>query len=362
MGFLRPIYIFLFIFSGFGQMLIGYSGILYHILLTLILIVDLILSPARSNVNLSYILIIILLLSYFIHPSNTIDSLTTNYLLKGLLYMIWALLLPFLRLEEGFLKKFLNTIIIMSFIVIILNLIGFIDHTRTNSNYLTIGLVVGAGMLCSTDIKNTRISLLLFFLLSILSLTISSRGSLILSLLFASIIYINKYKAKAISVITFFVVITIALGNQILNYLSISPWLTYKMTRIFSEGGISEEPRYEIYPQVVNYLIKSINLFGSGFSSSYMFRTSWDSKLPFIESFPLELVLNFGIFGILILLMIKIDYYKIFKRSNILFFLNLYMFLNYSKSWSVYSGLVLIVLLSLSKKIIENDTSGISQP
>jgi len=119
------------------------------------------------------------------------------------------------------------------------------------------------------------------------------------------------------------------------------------MARLLA-GNLDEEPRAEIYPQVLEYLLENLPFFGSGFSSSYLFSTSWDTKLPFIESFPLELILNFGIFGLLILIYIYRSYIKLYKFSAVLFMLNVYLFLNYSKSWSVYSGFVLIVFLAFS--------------
>ena len=345
---LRALYFFFFIFAGYGQMLIGYASPLYHFSLTVILLIDVfVFGKNVKKINLIPLLMIILFLAYYLHPSNTIDKLTFEYLLKAVLYMVWFFVIQFLNISLKTLNSFFKITITFTLLGIFLQLNGFIDHDKTSSNYLTVGLLIGFSLIISiySDIFDKKKKLFLIFLLVFSSLSIASRGSIIFSF-FVILLYSLRSRKNVFLFIISLVSIYFSV-NIFIRYFNINSWLYFKMTRLLV-GDFDEEPRAEIYPQVFEYLLENLPFFGSGFSSSYLFSTSWDSKLPFIESFPLELILNFGIFGLLILIYIYRSYIKLYKFSAVLFMLNLYLFLNYSKSWSVYSGFVLIVFLAFS--------------
>ena len=57
------------------------------------------------------------------------------------------------------------------------------------------------------------------------------------------------------------------------SYVSLNSWMVYKFSRLFS-GQVTEEPRYELYSNVIEYAFEYPSILGYGFHASKLISTS----------------------------------------------------------------------------------------
>jgi hypothetical protein len=302
-------------------------------------------------------------LSIFFHPGQ-IDAESIVFLVKGFIYLITGLVAYHtFTLDNG--RAFINLIVIFSFFIIVFNFIYPIDHSVTRSNYLIFSFMLGLAAIVLTHdlflgknnnlMKLSYVAGLVFIVFNIL--LAGGRGTLIFTGLCMFIMLVKKAVInKLIFVAVWLPLMTLIVGFStwiFVKFLNVNSWTLFKLLRLF-RGDITEEPRHELYSNALTYMYENPNFFGLGFHASRYIKTSWDNSLPYLESFPLELIFNFGVFGLIfvfyifgvaILWLRKLEIGL--RVSNIHFFIFLFVLMNFSKSWSVYAGLSTVTLLGV---------------
>ena len=308
-------------------------------------------------------LFVVIALSIIFHPSP-IDGRSVVLLGKGFIYLIAGLVAYHtFTLDNG--RAFINLIVISSFVIVAVNFLYPIDHDITRSNYLILSFMMGLGaIVLAYDLlfsKNTNLIRLcygggLVFLIFNMLLA-GGRGTVIFTALCVLIMLLKK--ARGSKLIFFgiwlpFMALISGLSTQIfVHFFKVDSWTLFKLLRLFG-GDITEEPRYELYSNALTYMYDNPNVLGLGFHASRYVKTSWDNSLPYLESFPLELIFNFGVFGLIFVFYIFgiatlwLRNLEINLRvSNIHFFIFLFVLMNFSKGWSVYAGLSSVTLLGV---------------
>lgn len=365
-NFIEAFFLFIVCFPGAFKMIIGVDSSAINIIAFLCYMIFSLRKPITINRNFNYLILSILLVvsfSIIIHPSQ-IDGESIALLVKGFIYLITAFLV-FHTYNIGVGKAFISIIFISSIIIIMRSYFLPFDFEKTRSNYLLVSFPIGISaiislyLLCfgkfSIFIKGILISSLLFFLVGLLFN--GGRGSLLFAVFCMLLILYEKYKMNK----NFFLIYTFplllitvyAFYSFVLNFITINSWTLQKLYRLFS-ANITEEPRYELYSNALDYFVNNASLLGLGFHAARYVDTSWDPSLPYLESFPLELIFNFGIFGLIISLIIFSAVPRYFRQfgyqcctSRAHFYIFLYFLLNFSKGWSVYAGFSSITILAM---------------
>lgn len=308
-------------------------------------------------------LFVVIILSILLHPSQ-IDGRSVVLLGKGFIYLITGVVAYHtFTLDNG--RAFINLIVILSFFIVFINYLYPINHDITRSNYLIQSFIMGLGaIVLAYDLlftKNNNLIRLYYgvglIFLVFNMLLVGGRGTLIFTALCVLIMLVMKAeKGKLIFVCVWlpFTAIIAALSIQVFTqFFKVNSWTLFKLLRLFS-SDITEEPRYELYSNALTYMYDNPNLLGLGFHASRYVKTSWDNSLPYLESFPLELIFNFGVFGLIFVLYIfgiatlwlrKLEINL--RVSNIHFFIFIFVLMNFSKGWSVYAGFSSVTLLGV---------------
>lgn len=365
-NFIEAFFLFIVCFPGAFKMIIGVDSSTINIIAFLCYTIFASRKPITINRNFNYLILSILSVvsfSIILHPDQ-IDGESIALLVKGVIYLITALLV-FHTYNIGVGKAFISIIFISSIIIIMRGYFLPFDFEKTRSNYLLVSFPIGISAIISLYflyfgnfsmlIKGLLISSLLFFLGGLLFS--GGRGSLLFTVFSMLLIIYEKYKMNKnlFLIYTFpFLLITVyAFYSFVLNFITINSWTLEKLYRLFS-AKITEEPRYELYSNALDYFVNHASLLGLGFHAARYVDTSWDPSLPYLESFPLELIFNFGIFGLTISLIIFSAVPRYFRQfgsrcctSRAHFYIFLYFLLNFSKGWSVYAGFSCITILAM---------------
>ncbi len=324
----------------------------------------------ESKNYLYYIAYIFLITNfYFVFSIEQVDSLSFQYLMRAYYFIFGSVfvLIMFNGIDDF--KKLISIILTISFILTLYNLFGLLNY-NDSFNYLTYAFTIGISIVllsyrlifnCDGFFFKSAlfIGISYFILLNLFS---GSRGSLLFSILLVLVMFV-KYRNKvdfkrftatiiAISASIFFI-----LYYFVTNY-NINTWFAFKILRLW-EGNIEEEPRYKLYSDAYNYMIDNFSIFGFGFHGSYNIGSI------FLESFPYELLFNYGLFGLVVLILLffySIQIYNLninYYYTLMSFMMFLYIFLNFSKGWSLYSGYVIFVALAIVIKIFINERENI---
>lgn len=369
---IKVLLLFIILFPGMVKMVIGYTSSLINIVPFFILLLFVINSKKKKyqilferkmNLTFVYLMLFIALMItiYFSFSLSQLDFLSIQYFIKAWLFLLTSIILFYFFKENDF-NTLVNIIVVFSVISTIMMNLGAIDYDRTKTNYLIYAFLLGLSMIflffdyLFIKANIFLIAMVLYF--GLMSLFSGSRGALLfagLIMLFLIIIkmrkvgLLKKIFIAGVLYMSVYVIVVFALPK-----IEINSWLQYKMLRLFS-SDVSEEPRYELYANVFKYFENNFSFYGFGFHASRNISTSWDPRLPYLESFPLELVFNYGIFGLLVILyqvLFVITFLKknIYKYRNTFksFLMFLFVYLNFSKGWSVYNGFVVFPLMAIT--------------
>lgn len=353
-SFLFGLSVFLLAFGGAVKSIPGISelgnflNILTIGILTFVALADK--RPLRNSeilfLHLGFIFICIIYV--FIGIKSISSEGYWKYFLKlvGNLYAAF-LVIAFARKSDQ--KTFLNSVYFFAIFLVLLQWLKITPDSESY-NYLTRPLLFGAALLLlwiDISYRNNRILNILLLILLILTMFIlGGRGSLIFSLVIVFFLLLRRNAITALAVLF--------LGIIVFNNLLYEP--LYNMNPLFFErmsrilNNIAEEPRYQLYVDAIDHIVK--NPLGYGF---YSHRELLGQ--PYIESLPLEILFNFGIVGFIMFAFIVGFILRKFSFRNdksiyILAIISLYMFMNYSKGWSLSDGInsLLPLYLAIAKE------------
>ena len=363
---IEAFFLFVICFPGAFKMIIGVDNSIINIIAFVSYSLLASRKPIKIYRNFNYFILFILLVitfSIILHPGQ-IDGESITLLIKGVIYLFTAFLVfHTYHIDTG--KAFILIILICSIIIIMRGFFLPFDLEKTRSNYLLVSFPIGISAIVSFHFLNFgNFSMLvkgllviaLFFFLSGLLFN-GGRGSLLFSMFCILLIIFEKFKANKkkfiLYTLPFLLSIISTLYFFISEYVTVNTWTLEKLYRLFS-ARISEEPRFELYSNAVDYLVNHFSLLGLGFHSARYVTTSWDLSLPYLESFPFELIFNFGIFGLIIALVIFTNAIKYFYKlgsqcctARVHYYMFVYFLLNFSKGWSVYAGFSCVTIFAM---------------
>lgn len=370
------------VFSGGFKILIGFSNAIVNLSVSLLVLALLIFSgihqrglvvSQKQKFYLSIFFYFLLLLSVYVAMGAGDFSKFSSfeYYFKAFIYLFVAIALVMFGTNVT-VVSFIVGVVFLSLAVIGKYLGGFIVFDDASGNRLVFSMLVG--VLGVVSIPLIFSSIRIYSLLGLCGLALSviinfldgSRGGIlaVFGLLLLELIrYIrreNFYRSFC-----YIIGISLAFGMAFLaaiQRLEFNSWLLFKFQRLFV-GDISDEPRYEIIQASYRYYMENFSVFGQGFHGAQYLSTSWDSSLPYLESFVLELVFNYGLFGVLGIMLLIFGFLDFFKlRGSLVGLISLYIFCYvffiFNKSWSVYDGFVIFTVLALAP-IVRRSVNGV---
>ena len=307
---------------------------------------------------LVFIFILYVTFSLFQNPSNYSLNAYFKYLIILVICFICSLQ------TNISIKVFLQTTVFLNFIFCLVSVYDVnIILLNENTNYLSATYTLGMSIiiiLISMYFKFNFIKLGLFLFFLFAMIKFPSRGTIIFSLL-VSCIFLVKHRPKKsfISKIVFWCLIVFLYYGIIF---SIDYFLrdTYLLARfedlIYSS---SEEPRIALYNQALEGI--SINfLLGLGVGNSGIALGNNLGVYP--HNIFLEVFLELGFIGLIIFLILLtkslvlcLKSYKLNNLGVFLFYIFLYAFFTFQKSFSLIFAQFLLIPLCLSFSIYKNN-------
>jgi O-antigen ligase len=278
------------------------------------------------NIYCKYIIIILLcLVSYFQNIDSIVFFLKTTVFLNIILAFV----------------SFFN----INFIV-----------SNPDVNYLNCTYSLGISyliILVSIFYKFNYKKLFILLLLFTAMFKYPSRGTLIFTVFLSFVlVYKNRPKKSKITKFLFFglIVLLICLISWTIYFFLKDSYLFFRFLNLFA--NIGEEPRIAIYSKAFTAISQNF-LFGVGIGNSGPALGSSLGVYP--HNIFLEALIEFGLFGLLIFVLILIKYSKILIKASslnnlglILLYVFIYCFLIFQKSFSLIYSQYLLIPLFLS--------------
>lgn len=317
----------------------------------------------RKHFNMYLLFLFFIMSFYFYIDIYSVSQSSFRYYLKSLSVVIGVFFI-FNMLSINYIKAFLDVTVLFGVFIAILYFTFGINYSD-GINYLTVTMPVLLSyilILLRVKVKLKGSYIIYFIFLCgefYLLMTSQSRAAFLMCVFFTYIILIIKTE-RVVKPFRYWYLLPIPIAivfiNYVLDKLSNFNYVIYaRIMRNFSDNpnlNVTEEDRANIYSSVF-YKITNFHdsLLGYGFSAPHdLF------NLPYIESFILEYILNFGFLGLIIsisfiLFLLKVSF-SIFNKNQsetdreakLIYIL---MFLFFVKGWSVYDSLVILIPLSL---------------
>ncbi|WP_175990101.1 O-antigen ligase family protein [Bacillus sp. Marseille-Q1617] len=283
-----------------------------------------------------------------------------KYLIKfiGMTYAI-IIIAVFAKKED--INSFINFTLVIALILLVFDLSG-LKAVGDDVNYLTRPHLYGAAtcvlmVKALNSIKQFFVNSILIILYIYVIIDYGSRGPL-LFIGFTFILIAILFSKNRVRNTIFLLIISVIVKFNIETILESNQLLVYRFNRLFY--SIEEEPRFQLYSKTIEYILN--NPLGYGF---YAHKTLIGEK--YVESFPLEMLLNFGIitFILFLYLLVRLLRYVINHLGDTskisLFTIFIYLLLSFSRSWSFSDGMVLFIiylLIFIKNKKGDNNVLG----
>ncbi|EKG0038838.1 O-antigen ligase family protein [Vibrio cholerae] len=347
------------VFPGTIKIYIGTSiGSVFNIVVFIFLIFSLLFFYSNKNLNkceLSYIIILVSYLFFVLLYSFNGYTDTHISIAKVVISSLISIMLIIYK-PNDIASGFISWCCLFGCVTLIFGLGNLIDKQQVGVNYLTLTMPVCiiATIFFRRIFINSgyvrKILYILFTLLSIYYLSISgSRSSLIIPFAFI-FVYTSIFFYKNNRLL--FIILVIAMSGSFLSFLDVLKLFleeknSYLYTRLFDADSLVSNSleRNDIYSLVCEMILDSPAL-GHGVNAYKDIL-----NIEYVESFPLELVLTFGVFiGAMFIFLIHYPALLKWKsKYNIqeVFIISVCVFLFFVKGWSLFDYSIQFIIMSL---------------
>jgi O-antigen ligase len=244
-------------------------------------------------------------------------------------------------------KTFTKSIVVISLILLVLFMIfrltfsyEFMTDNNLKSIYLAFGVLLGFALIFLRTIDH-RFQFGIFLILLSGLLISSARGPLIFyifSILAVKLFGLKSnrnakkiFKISYILIPTFILILIITNSSVLQSVMGLLQNTIIRFSAFLStDGGESVNTRLELYYQAIDMFSENI-LLGNGLGSFGLYVTGTDMKL-YPHNIVLELLSETGVVSILILLIFILSLSKKIINNDIIFMISLYAFMNVMKS------------------------------
>ncbi len=319
-----------------GQLKISLDKVFYSLLAMILLNVFGFLCFVEKGMIIHSIITYLLYIFVYIMFSN-LDDEDKNLLKKGYIFIVLISLI--------FIFVFKNQSVVIDLAYIIK---GEFAGALQYSNSYALFLLITLHLLLK---QKNKYKYVLSFILIMGIIFTKSHAGILFAVVYLGIYILLKAKNKSVVIITYFFIISLICFLYVSNIMGMKN-LIMSFNPLKSSGFIT---RILYYKDSIRMIIDRPFGYGYGgyFFVQHFFQTAYDYSIRFVHSFPLQVLLDYGVFGVLAWGVIISSIFNNIERGDrlILIIVILYSLIDFHMQFGIF--LIVLFLLSNSKlKII----------